>query len=176
MSLFIGYATSANSDAWYVVVLFYGSIICATLFIITGLLYIIPLFKNRLNPIELVGEVRCTYWPLEKQILVMTFFKNHSPINTFRTLCSLRSGEQEVTVNERVSIGGTYFNERESVLKSGQSQPIMVEFRKNNIELNQVGLATIQISMKPNRKFWRTKKRTEEVTIGMVNHSTQQEI
>ena len=170
VTLFIAYASIAattKGSAWYLNALWIGFITTGILGLLLGLVYLLLLGKKRISPLDILNDWRCTYWPTEKQLKVVLWFRDHSNISTFSVKCVAQFEQQVVQVDDDVTIGGTYFSK--AGLKSGQDQPMMVEFLKHNVELHNASMATIWTRIKPSYGVWAAKQRTKVVSVQVIN-------
>ncbi len=145
-----------------------GRIYCRRdFFLLTGLLYLFFRYKKFLNSLDILDDWRCTYWPVEKQIQVTLWFNDYSNSLSFSAQCVAEFDKQMVKIDDDVTVGGTYLGK--SALKSGQDQPIMVEFVKRNIELKNKNTAKIITTIKPSIGLWTAKKKIKTVSVQVIN-------
>ena len=171
LTLFLGYttvATAAKDSPWYLDVLWIGFVISGALFLLTGLAYLFLQGRRHLNPLDILDDWRCTYWPLEKQLQVTLWFGDYSNSSGFKLSCIAQFDEQIVNVDDKKEIGGTYVNLGNTSFKPSRSRPIMVEFLKHNVDIINARQAIIMVSIKP-PGMWATKKRNKEVTVQVIN-------
>lgn len=152
---------------WTPDVLFIGFVVVGILFLLTGLVYLFLLGKKHLNPLDILDDLQCTYWTLERQLKVTSWFRDYSnsPISQFS--CVAQFEKQTLDVNDRKDVNGTYFVSGKA--SYGKSRPIMVEFFKNDIKISNPNKAIITVSIKP-QGIWATKKRKKKVAIQLVRH------
>jgi hypothetical protein len=164
MSTFAIYVVSAPKD-WFYVPLLVISIIAATIFVVSGIVYLILLIQKRLNPLSILEDVRCTYWPKEKQVGVTLWFCDYSNSPEFEVLCLAQFGSQTVNVDSRRQLDGTYIGN--TYCRGGRKR--MVEFLKNDVAVLAPNKCLVAISIKP-LGIWATKKKSKEVDTLVVNH------
>lgn len=167
IALFIGYATVPPTTAsWVSTALWWGFIVAGVLFFLAGVVYLVPITNRHLNPLDILDDIQCTYWTKEKQIKVTLWFRDYSnsPISEFS--CITKFEKQIADVNDKREINGTYLSL--SNASYGKSRPIMVEFFKYNIAIDNPNKAIITVSMKP-EGLWATKKMTKEIDVQVIN-------
>ena len=169
IALFIGYATVADvteGSPWYLVTIWIAFVVAGVLFLLTGLVYLFLLGKKRRNPIDILDDWRCMYWPSEKKLKVTLWVHDYSGTTTFSVTCIAHFSQQVVNVNDDVTIGGTYM--AKDSLKSGQHQPMMVECFKSNVELFDASTSTVCIRIKP-FGMWAAKKKSKVLSVQVIN-------
>jgi len=169
LTLFIAYASinaAIKDSPWYLEVLYIAFIVAGALFILTGLVYLFLLWKKYRNPLDILDDWRCTYWPSEKQVGVTTWFRDYSNASNFLVKCIAQFGQQVFKFDD-VTIGGTYMGK--GGLKSGIDQPIMVEFIKHNIEIDDTSTVKLTMSIRPSSGVWSAKRRSNVVSVQVIN-------
>ncbi len=170
--LLIGYATVPPSatNTWILVVLWWGFIFASALFFLTGSAYLIPIGRRHLNPLKILDDWRCTYWPKEKQLKVLLWFSDYSDSRDFKVSCIAQFGDQIVNVNDRIDLDGSFLHLGDSQIKHGGSRPRMLEFQKNNTQVDNASKAKVTVTIKPLGGIWITRKGEREIPVQVINH------
>ncbi len=58
----------------------------------------------------------------------------------------------------------------ENGLISGQTQPTMIEFLKNGVELSNTNIVTLTVNIRPSVGVWATKRVTKDVSVQVIKH------
>ncbi len=167
MALFIGYATvhSGAEILWWIpLALWYGFVITGALAVLVGLAYMILLARKHLSPLHILDDIRCTYWPKEKQINVTLWFCDHCNSLELKLSCVAQFGNQ-IVVTDRVTLDGMYLGS--TMCAKGRKR--MVEFFKDNAEIVDASTATISVSIKPSG-LWAKKRKNKEISVSIVEH------
>lgn len=171
VALFIGYtAVAATAGSfWYVAALWIAFVATGILFLSTGSAYLCLLYKKHRNPLDILDDWQCTYWPSQNQLKVTLWFRDRSDASAFSVKCIARFGQQKVNMDDidgDVTIGGTYIGK--AGLISGRNQPMMMELLKRNVELRDASTATILTRIKPLGGVWGAKQQTKLVEVQVI--------
>jgi hypothetical protein len=143
-------------------------IVFGTLFLLAGLAYVFLWYRGYRTAIRIRDDWRCRYWPTAKQLGVTLWFDDDSDAVSYEARCTAQFGQTVVYLNERPVVGGTYFGA--SGLAGGKSgQPIMVEFRKLDVELEEPAKAVISVRIGPTGFLkGAAKQTTKAVSVQIV--------
>jgi hypothetical protein len=147
-------------------IMFAFACVFAFLFILSGIVYIYFLSKNRLNPICFLDDIRCIYWTKEKQIQVNWLFCDYSKSTVFVFDSVVCFGEQIINIDGRRSL--QVLGDPDAKCINGIR--IFVEQSKHDIEVDNPNNCQVKLSIKPHGRFWATKRKTKEVITQLVNH------
>ena len=150
---------------WYVPTLLIASIVFGVLFLVTGSIYMWSLTVRHLNPLDILDDVQCAYWPKEKQIKVTLWFCDYYNSLNLKLSCVAQFGKQIVNVTDRVDLDGMYIGN--TMCSKGRKR--MIEFFKDKVEITEMNKAKISVSIKPSG-LWRKKLKDKEVSVSVVNH------
>jgi len=173
VTLFISAATvdaASQARPWFLLALWVAAGVFGTLFLLAGLACASLSLRGYTTAIRIRNDWRCTYWPTEKQLGVTLWFDDHSDAVSYETSCAAQFGQTTVYLNDRPAVGGTYSGP--SGFVGGKSgQPIMVEFRKLDVELEEPARAIISVRIGPTGFFkGAAKETTKEVSVQIVRH------
>ena len=169
VSLLVAYTQiPPEGDPWYRTALLIAFAVAGISFLLIGLVYLYLLGKKHLNPLDILDDWRCTYWPSERQLQVTLWFRDISGASTFKIAVDAQFGQLLVGVGDNVTIGGTYMGK--SGIKSGQNQPTMLECFKYNVDLCDVDTATVVANIRPLGGLWAAKKRSKVVSVQRIDH------
>jgi len=166
LSTFIAY-TESSPEAWFGTPLFVTSIVAAILFFVIGIVYLVLLSKHRLRPLDILDEIKCTYWTEGKQIGVSSWFRDYSNSSISTFSCVAQFGKQTVQVDDKRNVDGSFI--ALSNASYGKRRSVMVEFFKYKIEVDKPSKAIITIGIKPDG-IWATRKKTKKVSVQIVSH------
>ncbi len=144
LTTFIAY-TQTPIDAWYHLMFFIISLIAIICFGIAGIVYLVLLAHRRLQPLDILDDIRCTYWTKEKQMQVLLWICDYSNSPEFIVSCLAQFGSQIVNVDDKIQLDAYYMGN--TYCRGGHKR--MVEFRKNDVEVSDSSQCLVTISMKP---------------------------
>ncbi len=171
VTLFIAYAgvaAATEGNPWYLVALWIGFVVAGVLFLLTGVAYLYLLTKKHLNPLVILDDWRCTYWPTEKQLKVLLFIADYSSAKGFQVSCIAQFGTQIVSLDDRIILDGHYMPSGDSKTNHIGSRQRMLEFYKNNITVDNTSKAKVSITIKP-YGIWATQKSARYIPVQVIS-------
>ena len=157
---------------WYLIALWVACAVVAGLLALAFLAWGTMAVRHYLSAIEILNDWRCTYWTKEQQLKVTLWFKDKLYANQYHATCVVKVGPQSILLDDDVDLGGTYMGRRE--MHSGHSGPVMAEFLKKDIALEDPESATVNVSIEPRDQWGAGKKKTKIIPIQIVNHGTDE--
>jgi len=170
MTFFIAYTAIANQvepTVWYIIVLWNAFLLAALFFLFTGIVILWRIVNQRLHPLTILDDIKCAYWPKEKQLEVTLWICDYSKASEFQAICTTHFGEQNVAVNDKIQLDGTYFELGRPCRGNGKKR--MIEFRKNNVVIIKPNKCSVTIKVKP-LGAWASKRMSKDVDVLIVNH------
>ena len=169
----VAYDTSDKVDLpWYLIGLWVACAVVAGLLALAFLAWGIMAVRHYLSAIEILNDWRCIYWTKEQQLKVTVWFKDKRYANQYDAACVVNVGPQSILLDDDVELGGTYLGRR--TMHSGHSGPVMAEFLKKDIALEDLESATVDVSIQPLDQWGAGKKKTKTVPIQIVNHGNDE--
>ena len=171
LAFFVGAAgTSAAASGlpWYLYALWVGAGISGALFFVIGLACLIRLALKHLRAIRITDDWRCTYWTRQHQLQVIVWFEDRLYSARYNAECVAYVKQATIELNDDVQTGGTYMGRRR--LARGHSGPVMAEFLKSDVVLEEPETATICVKIQPLSPWGAPRKETQTVQIQVINN------